>query len=72
MPASRLAPGRLSDDEKCSLICGWIIWMHWSWLIPPVRQILNGLLLRQFRPDDIRRGGGVDCRHRVDVVHPGI
>ncbi len=29
-----------------NIICGWIIWPHWSWSIPPVHcQILNGLRL---------------------------
>ena len=51
---------------------GWIIWTHWNWLIPPVRQILNGLRLRQFRPDDIRRGAGICCRHRVNVIQHSV
>ena len=55
-----------------NIIYGWIIWTHWNWLIPPVRQILNGLRLRQFRPDDIRRGAGICCRHRVNVIQHSV
>ena len=34
--------------------------------------ILNGLRLRQFRPDDIRRGAGICCRHRVNVIQHSV
>ncbi len=62
----------LSAEMMFNIICGWIIWTHWSWSILPVHQILNGLLLRQFRPDDIRRGAGICCRHRVNVIQHSV
>ncbi len=33
---------------------------------------MNGLRLRQFRPDDIRRGAGICCRHRVNVIQHSV
>lgn len=68
----KAAIGRLKVRNWRNIICGWIIWTHWNWSILPVRQILNGLRLRQFRPDDIRRGAGICCRHRVNVIQHSV
>ncbi|STK91510.1 CPS-53 (KpLE1) prophage protein [Escherichia coli] len=64
--------GRLKGENWRNIICGWIIWTHWNWSILPVRQILNGLRLRQFRPDDVRRCAGICCRHRVNVIQHSV
>lgn len=49
-----------------------IIWTHWNWSIFPVLQILNGLRLRQSRPDNIRRCAGICCCHRVNVIQHSV
>ncbi len=67
----KAAIGRLKGEELAQYR-GWIIWTHWNWSILPVRQILNGLRLRQFRPDDIRRCAGICCRHRVNVIQHSV
>lgn len=68
----KAAIGRLKGTSWRNIICGWIIWTHWNWSILPGRQILNGLRLRQFRPDDIRRCAGICCRHRVNVIQHSV
>jgi hypothetical protein len=68
----KAAIGRLKGEELVQYNL-WLDYLaHWNWSILPVRQILNGLRLRQFRPDDIRRGAGICCLHRVNVIQHSV
>ena len=68
----KAAIGRLKGEELAQYNL-WLDYLDALELVDtPVRQILNGLRLRQFRPDDIRRGAGICCRHRVNVIQHSV
>ncbi|STP21007.1 tail fiber assembly protein [Escherichia coli] len=68
----KAAIGRLKGEE----LAQYNLWLDYLDALELVdtsgRQILNGLRLRQFRPDDVRRCAGICCRHRVNIIQHSV
>nr|CAA25947.1 unnamed protein product [Escherichia coli] len=68
----KAALGRLKEDE----LKQYNLWLDYLEALELVDTSsapdIEWPTLRQFRPDDIRRGAGICCRHRVNVIQHSV